>query len=340
MCVIAVAPKDVAVPSDELMKKMFDHNSDGAGFAYTINNKVFVEKGFMSYKEFYNALAGLDKKLKNKNLTTTDIPIMFHFRIGTHGPNSRGLTHPFPFTDNTKYFEALDYKTNVVLAHNGIINTVKPVGGLSDTVQYIKDIVLPLYHHDQYFYDDIHLQELLANTNDSSRFAILDDRGTFTFIGTWHDDEEAPGVKFSNLLHSYSYKYTPTTYSTSYAYDTFLRNMKPLNNTSAKFFRGTSSLTHNKKGKKGRKEIEAIPVTNESIQYYVDDYGFVYHDTTRDPGLAVPVVYYDTAYVQNKDLSYTKITAKSHALKDVEYVQLDVDDYLDSIDYAGGWNYN
>jgi predicted glutamine amidotransferase len=333
MCVIAVAPKDVAVPSDAIMKKMFDHNSDGAGFAYTINDKVIVEKGFMTYKEFYNALAGLDKKLKAKNLTTTDIPIMFHFRIGTHGPNSRGLTHPFPFTEKTEFFEALDYKTNVVLAHNGIISTVKPLGGLSDTVQYIKDIVMPLYQHDRYFYDSVHLQELLANTNDSSRFAILDDRGVFTYIGYWVTDESAPGVMFSNLNHNttYTYSYSPTQYG-KYSYD-LTRRMKPLSSTLGKFYRVASS----KKSKSG--ELDAIPVTNETIQYYVDDYGYIYHDTSIDPALAIPTVYYDTAYIRDKKLKYHKVTAKSPQFKNVEYVELEIDDYLDYADLEGGWSY-
>lgn len=333
MCVIAVAPKDVAVPSDVMMKKMFDHNSDGAGFAYAINDKVIVEKGFMTYKEFYNALAGLDKKLKAKDLTTTDIPIMFHFRIGTHGPNSRGLTHPFPFTEKTEFFEALDYKTNVVLAHNGIISTVKPLGGLSDTVQYIKDIVLPLYEHDRYFYDSLPLQELLANTNDSSRFAILDDRGIFTYIGYWVKDESAPGVFFSNLNHNttYSYNYSPSQYG-KYSYD-LTRRMKPLSSTLGKFYRVATTKT-TKSG-----ELDAIPVTNDVIQYYVDDYGYIYHDTHIDPTLAVPCIYYDTAFIRDKKLKYQKVTAKSPQFKGVEYVELEIDDYLDYADMEGGWSY-
>jgi predicted glutamine amidotransferase len=334
MCVIAVAPKDVAVPSDAVMKKMFDHNSDGAGFAYTIDSKVFVEKGFMTYKEFYNALAGLDKKLKNKNLTTTDIPIMFHFRIGTHGPNSRGLTHPFPFTEKTEFFEALDYKTNVVLAHNGIISTVKPVGGLSDTVQYIKDIVLPLYQYDRYFYDNIHMQELLANTNDSSRFAILDDRGEFTYIGSWVEEDTSPGVKFSNLHHNTTYKYTysPAQYG-KYSYE-LKRKLKPLLPTIGKFYRVALQSNISKNNK-----FDAIPVTDDTIQYYVDDYGYVYHDTPLDPSFAVPTVYYDTAYIRDKKLKYKKITAKSPQLQDVDYIELEIDDYLDYADIEGGWSY-
>jgi hypothetical protein len=265
---------------------------------------------------------------------------MFHFRIGTHGPNSRGLTHPFPFTDKTKFFEALDYKTNVVLAHNGIISTVRPVGGLSDTVQYIKDIVLPLYNHDRYFYDSIHLQELLANTNDSSRFAILDDRGEFTLIGTWVSDDQAPGVHFSNLNHNSTYNYNYKL-PASYAYDTFKRNVKPIDAGSGKFYRGISNIS-NKKSKKNRGQVDAIPVINTELQYYVDDYGYVYHDTKLDPELMVPVIYYDTAYIRNKDLTYTKVTAKSDVFKDVPYIQMEVDDYLDSYvyDYAGGWDYN
>lgn len=328
MCVIAVAPKDISVPNDTIMKKMFDHNSDGAGFAYTLKDKVYVEKGFMTYKEFYNALAGLDKKLKNLDLTTKDIPIMFHFRIGTHGPNSRGLTHPFPFATDTKYFEALDYKTNVVLAHNGIISTVNPVGGLSDTVQYIKDIVLPLYQYDRYFYDNIHMQELLANTNDSSRFAILDDRGLFTYIGTWHSDESAPGVMFSNLNHNTTYGYTTSAYG-KYNYD-WKRKMKPLSSTLGKFYRGNNS----------KNKFDVLPVANEAVQYYVDDYGYVYHDTAIDPTLAIPTVYYDTALIRDKKLNYQKVTAKSPQFKNVEYVELEIDDYLDYADVSyHGWSY-
>ena len=34
MCVIVFSPKGVAPPTDEQIKKMWEHNPDGAGYAY------------------------------------------------------------------------------------------------------------------------------------------------------------------------------------------------------------------------------------------------------------------------------------------------------------------
>ena len=59
MCVIAVKESGVSAFPEAKMKAMFRHNSDGAGFAYVLDNKVFVEKGLMEYKDFERAYAML-----------------------------------------------------------------------------------------------------------------------------------------------------------------------------------------------------------------------------------------------------------------------------------------
>jgi predicted glutamine amidotransferase len=213
MCVIAGSPLGVPRPSDTTMEAMFNSNPDGAGFAYTMNDRVYVEKGFMSYKEFENALAGLEKRLKKDNLTCTDIPIFFHFRIGTHGANIPSLTHPFPISNNIKNLFAIDYSTDVVMAHNGIINTVSVTGAHSDTTEYISRILVPLRNADSEFYKNSHFQELMINTIDGSRFIFLDNNNEMVTIGNWMTSEEEPGVLFSNLNHEWSFNLSSKKYS-------------------------------------------------------------------------------------------------------------------------------
>ena len=64
MCVIAVKESGVSAFPEAKMKAMFNHNSDGAGFAYVLDEKVFVEKGLMSYNTFERAYALLEKRIK------------------------------------------------------------------------------------------------------------------------------------------------------------------------------------------------------------------------------------------------------------------------------------
>lgn len=215
MCVIAYAEKGVKIPNSELMETMFNGNSDGAGFAYSLNEKVYIEKGFMSYREFDNAVAGTEKRIKAKfGVSMEDLPIMFHFRIGTHGANSPQLTHPFPITRQTKYLQGLDVVTDLAIAHNGIIHSVTAKNDHSDTTQYIKDILQPLKATNKYFYNNKNIQRLMENTIDGSRFVFLNKLGEFTTIGNWKTSEEAPGVMFSNLNHEFSYSYSyPSTFN-------------------------------------------------------------------------------------------------------------------------------
>ena len=55
MCIIVVKKAGIAAPSDEMFENMWNHNPDGAGFMYTANGGVCIEKGFMEYKDFYKA---------------------------------------------------------------------------------------------------------------------------------------------------------------------------------------------------------------------------------------------------------------------------------------------
>lgn len=280
MCVIATSAKGFDVPAKPVMKDMYDYNPDGAGFAYALNKRVYIEKGFMTYEDFLKALDDLQKKLKDKyNKTLKDISIMFHFRIGTHGPNSPELTHPFPISHKKKHFDALDLYTDVVMAHNGIIKSVTPVTDWSDTTQYVKDILHPLYMDNKEFYKSENVQHLIANTINGSRFVFLDKYGEFTYIGDWHDSDDADlkGVKFSNLNHEDTYMKYYNTYST---YDYYSYNEKRTPVIVKELPHGTilchnmdfgADFTYDPSGK-------SLVVGSTPGKFFVDEVGDVYVD--------------------------------------------------------------
>jgi len=205
MCVIVTKLAGSPMPSDQIIKSMWDNNPDGAGIAYAINNRVHVEKGYMKYKDLDNALAGLSKRLKTKyNKTLDDVAVMIHFRITTHGGTSPQLTHPFPIVNGNEQLHATEYMTDIVVAHNGIIHSVTAGSGHSDTSQYIKDILVPLKNYSPFFMYDPNLVTLMENTIDSSRLTFLSGDGRFAYVGSWQEDPETPGCKYSNLLHTYN----------------------------------------------------------------------------------------------------------------------------------------
>jgi len=219
MCVILTKPAGAKMPADNLLEQMWTSNPDGAGFAYALNNKVYVEKGFMKLKDLTNALAGLEKRLKaNANRTIDDVSLLVHFRITTHGGTSPQLTHPFPISRDTNYLLSTDYQADVVIAHNGIISTVTATAQNSDTTQYIRDILVPMKQSNRRFMENKHMLEIIENTINSSRFTFLDKQGEFHFVGDWQADIDSPGCLYSNLHHKY---YTPSKYDT-YGYGDYL----------------------------------------------------------------------------------------------------------------------
>jgi predicted glutamine amidotransferase len=273
------------------MMEMFDYNSDGAGIAYVLNQRVYVEKGFMEYKDFYRALAGIEKRLRKAGTDSTQVPMAFHFRIGTHGPNSAPLTHPFPVTTKSKYFDALDYTTDIMMMHNGIITSVTPNNNVSDTVQYIRDIVYPMYRNDRKFFNNPHMEQILDNTIAGSRLLFLDKDGDFKTIGSWNTSTQAPGVMFSNLNHEYSYSAygayygNRTSYSTKYNGNEYVY-MRQLPDG---YLRGVD-----KDGPIALHEIATVKNTKK-LKYYVDNLGSVYYSAQKQ-GFVTPVIYFSTAY--------------------------------------------
>jgi len=297
MCVIAVSEAGVNAPTEQNLKDMFDYNDDGAGISFVLDQKVYTYKGLMTWLDFQKTYALLEKKLQAVGKTFKDVPVMYHFRIGTHGPNSEGLTHPFPISHSFKHLSALELSSDVVMAHNGIISSVTPRSGWSDTQQYIKDIVLPLIKVDRYFYKNKHFLQLLENTINGSRLSFLDNNGHFHYVGKWveSDKEELKGIKYSNLNHEndfswkgYGYNYGGgylTSYKESYRQSYTYRLPE-----GTKLYQN-KDLDLQQMPKEGTKPL----VIGSSVLYFVDEYGETYQALASQPDLLYPIYTYDYA---------------------------------------------
>lgn len=63
MCIIAIKPAHQKMIDESIIETMFENNPDGAGYMYAYNNRVHINKGFMTLKELLNSLDKLKKKI-------------------------------------------------------------------------------------------------------------------------------------------------------------------------------------------------------------------------------------------------------------------------------------
>lgn len=184
MCIIAVKPSHVPMPSDATISTMWKRNPDGAGFMFAHGGQVHIRKGFMHLEGFKRALQTVPE----------NVPLVLHFRIATHGGISPGMCHPFPICDSVKKLKATTYQTKVGIAHNGII-PIKPRQGLSDTAEYITSQLCPLSKALPDWFKNAHALQMVEN-GIQSRMAILSGAGDLVTIGKGWIEEQ--GIKYSN----------------------------------------------------------------------------------------------------------------------------------------------
>jgi hypothetical protein len=215
MCVICYKPEGVAVPSDDRLEQMFHQNNDGAGYMVMRNHCVEIYKGFMKLKS-------LRRSLRQNNVSKKDCLVM-HFRIATAGSTTAQNTHPFPVTDNLKQLKALHCKTDVAIAHNGIL----AIGGdkkldTSDTQEFIRTILAsPEVKANLY---EPGVFSLLEYAIGSSKFCILDANvNRVTLLGDWVEPTIKDGCMYSNLIFEWrqttNYKSGKGYVSKSWDYD-------------------------------------------------------------------------------------------------------------------------
>lgn len=204
MCIIAAKPAGVKMPDMDTIEVMWHANPDGAGLMYpttqtakvkgkkTTTKVVQIEKGFMKLADFRDRLIELGKSM---DLTAT--PVVMHFRITTHGGTCPENTHPFPVTDSVGALQKRRCTANLGVAHNGIIHSVTPRKGISDTMEYIASQLAPLHKALPRWWENKHAVRMVENAIDS-KMAILTPEGDIRLIGKFNEDN---GIQYSNTSY-------------------------------------------------------------------------------------------------------------------------------------------
>lgn len=211
MCIIVAKNKGVALPTKKTLEQCFERNKDGAGIMYVKNNKVIIEKGLMTFQDFYKKLKSIKKEFGGD---LTNKALVMHFRIGTHGENDKATTHPFPISNNFNDLRATYFETDLGMAHNGIMSAYNYDRTLSDTQSFIKDYVSVFKELNKKFYLNNKVMEIISNEANisSNKLCFLDNKENIYWYGDKVIDN---GVIYSNTT------YKPYTYKShrNYSYD-------------------------------------------------------------------------------------------------------------------------
>lgn len=218
MCIIAIKPPHHKMIDESIIETMFQNNPDGSGYMYSYNNKVHIEKGFMTLKELLNSLDNLKKKVNIE-----EIPLILHFRISTSGKVDGATCHPFPVTSDLNALRKTHVITNLGMAHNGVIYDFEEKKSIySDTQLFVNKCVSYLYDMNHKFLHDDRTKNLLEPIINGSRLAFLDRHGNIYRYGEWC---ESDGVYYSNEGYipwqARYYHYDDTYYSKYYYGDDY-----------------------------------------------------------------------------------------------------------------------
>lgn len=189
MCIIVVKKANQPLPEEKIMQTMFRNNSDGAGFCFCLNGEVRIQKGYMTYETFTEALDKVSEKID-----TYATPMIFHFRISTHGGINSSLCHPFPISKYMSDLKCLTASTKLGIVHNGIID-IRARKGISDTMTYITERLAKRYKWDKEFYKSRKQRNVIQTEIGSSKMAFLDYKGDIYTVGDFIEDN---GILYSN----------------------------------------------------------------------------------------------------------------------------------------------
>lgn len=194
MCVIAFSPKGTDIPSKQQIKQMWQHNPDGAGYAYVNKKgKVVYRKGFMTLKEL---LAELEVPERFKNTS-----FALHFRIGTSGKNDQATCHPFPVTNRFDELRKTEGEADSVLFHNGVLSKGGIVSPLASDTQDFVVAMSPMFKKfNKSKARDFFIEELI----EGSRLLVLYKNNAFKMFGKWEKDGD---IWVSNLNYKTSYSW-------------------------------------------------------------------------------------------------------------------------------------
>lgn len=189
MCILIAKKSNVRKMTTQEIKNSASNNPDGFGMSYVYKGKMYIHKTFI-----------LEDIIKINDELPSDTPIIYHFRIATHGKVNENNCHPF-----------IDKEQGVSFAHNGVLSIENDKQkDWTDSETAFRYIFLPLLK-----VMDINSNEFECAVNTiigSSKFAFLQENGEITTFGNFINED---GLLFSNSTYTYDKKqwFLPTTKS-------------------------------------------------------------------------------------------------------------------------------
>ena len=192
MCIIIACPSGVDIPDDETLAGLWDMNPDGAGFMYSEGGRVEIRKGYMSLGALLSALSEFESRHDANGLD-----VCIHMRIATSGLVDKANCHPFP-VDAPEKWRKRRVTCDCAVMHNGVFGLFDGTDDKSDTVQYVENILAPMYSIGGRPGGEF--DKVVDSTRGRCRLAIMDGNGLHLY-GKWHEDN---GVYYSNDGYRYA----------------------------------------------------------------------------------------------------------------------------------------
>jgi predicted glutamine amidotransferase len=171
--------------SFETLKNSWENNDDGAGLLYVENGVLCAFKELNSFKKFY----GKYKSIRAKNT----LPIVLHFRIGTHGDFSVNNLHPFLVSPKMGF------------VHNGIIRVPEIDKTRSDTWHFNALVLQLLKKPEKVFIENSRESTLVQGfIGTTSKLIFLNEKGEFSIFNEYLGHWDKAGNWFSNSTYKTS----------------------------------------------------------------------------------------------------------------------------------------
>ena len=182
MCLLIFKPAGQTIPFDHLEQGHIN-NSHGSGVVAATGKKLFTLKGHDYTHE----------DISDYIERNTDLPMIIHFRLASHGPINYSNTHPFKLPQDW------------AAAHNGMIDLPIMDNTKSDTREFLERYVEPVLFTEKMALMDSHLiKNLGIAVGGYNKLVFLHKTGEASIVnessGKW-----IGGIWYSND----SYKYRP-----------------------------------------------------------------------------------------------------------------------------------
>jgi len=187
MCLIAVKPKNGALPLAEHLENGEAKNQDGMGICWwkAGEDKVHIRKDFKTIKGLINFI--------NTNIKVEDA-LVVHFRKATSGLTDFGNRHPFPVTTDEKLIRKSKMVTDMAVAHNGVMGQFGNDKIFSDTAEFVLKILgqEPIKNN----LENEGIQDLIGDFIGGDRLAIMTNDGEIDLFGEWKEEDD---IYYSNV---------------------------------------------------------------------------------------------------------------------------------------------